>query len=408
MTLSSHNNTNSNRSNDNRTTVDNVTNDIDSSNTISTTTNSSGTSSIRNRDMLALKHYITAKDDINPYVEGSLHVNTLLIDLTHSNLQQRHIEQRFDRHDTLHDVKIRIHQKTGTPPHFQRLVLKSGGQVLQEIPATEEPNTSHDSHHPSDRWDDYKLGYFFGGGGNTSIDGTPIFLPSLSIHCVDINPHSVSKGGQLEDTSLVEKYTMSEQEYDARSGTLRDWSRRQRQKDETFSLRKHAQQHRELCEAQRQHKLGLPLPEGFVLDSTGKVIRDEPDVVVVPVVKKQVLHEEHDESSVANMTVGQRCQVRPGKRRGTVAYIGLVPELNAAGYWVGVIFDEPVGKTDGTAGSSSKRYFEAMPNYGGFVRGNNVQVGDFPERDILDDDDDDDDDDSDSDHDDDDDDDDEL
>jgi hypothetical protein len=43
-----------------------------------------------------------------------------------------------------------------------------------------------------------------------------------------------------------------------------------------------------------------------------------------------------------------------------------------------------VGKTDGTA-KGGKRCFEALPKQGGFTRGTNVQVGDFPERDMFDD-----------------------
>jgi tubulin-folding cofactor B len=79
-----------------------------------------------------------------------------------------------------------------------------------------------------------------------------------------------------------------------------------------------------------------------------------------------------------------RCEVRPGTRRGVVAFAGEVPELGSGGYWVGVIFDEPVGKTDGTA-KGGKRYFEAPgSSYGGFVRGKNIEVGDFPEKDIMD------------------------
>jgi tubulin-specific chaperone B len=97
--------------------------------------------------------------------------------------------------------------------------------------------------------------------------------------------------------------------------------------------------------------------------------------------------------------IGQRCQVEPGQRRGKISFVGRVPELDTKtpkkstnrnnNYWVGVTFDEPVGKSNGTVGSN--QYFDTSPRYGGFVRGRNVQVGDFPERDDIFDDDDDDD-----------------
>ena len=49
---------------------------------------------------------------------------------------------------------------------------------------------------------------------------------------------------------------------------------------------------------------------------------------------------------------------------------------------MGVLFDEPVGLCDGTA--KGVRYFECEPNYGSFLRGKNIVCGDFPERDLLD------------------------
>lgn len=312
---------------------------------------------IKNRDLLALRAYITSKDETQ---YQDVHPSTVVLDLTHSNLQQRHIEIRFDKHDPLSTLRQRIHQKTGTSPGFQHLQIKSGGQIIQEIPPTVE--------------DHFKLGYF------------GLEHHGLEVHCVDLNPHSGSKGGQYEDVSLVEKYRMSEEEYNQRQGTLRDWERQQKAKDATFTLAKHAKRHRELADAQRQHKLGLPLPEGFFVDSSGTVVRDEDYDNVVEDVKESSSSrepsDEYNEESVAGMEIGMRCQVAPGSRRGVVSYVGLVSELDQ-GFWVGVTFDEPVGKTDGTA-KQGKRYFEAAPKHGGFVRGRNVQVGDFPERDIFD------------------------
>lgn len=283
----------------------------------------------------------------------------VLLDLTHSNLKQRHIEIRFDKHDTLARLRQRIHQKTGTPPGFQHLQIKSGGQILVEI----EPSTE----------DHYMLGYF------------GLEHHGLEVHCVDLDPNSGSKGGQYEDVSLVNKYQMTDEEYNQRKGTLRDWEREQKAKDSTFTLAKHAKQHRELVEAQRQHKLGLPLPAGFFVDSSGKVVREEidedhPQTITNPQVEGTD-DGEYGEDSIAGMEVGNRCQVEPGARRGEIAYLGKVPELAVGGFWVGVKFDEPVGKTDGTCGA--KRYFDAMPKHGGFVRGKNVQTGDFPERDLF-------------------------
>ncbi len=60
-------------------------------------------------------------------------------------------------------------------------------------------------------------------------------------------------------------------------------------------------------------------------------------------------------------------------------YVGKVPEL-PLGHWVGVEYDEPVGKNDGAV--KGRRYFQTRPGYGGMVRPANVSVGDFPPADI--------------------------
>jgi tubulin-folding cofactor B len=327
--------------------------------TIMSTTASGINPNIRNKDLLALRAYITGNDATQ---FENVHESTVVLDLTHSNLLQRHIEIRFGKHDTLERLRQRIHQKSGTAPQFQHLQIKSASQIIREIPP------EFDDHYP--------LGYF------------GLEHHGLEVHCVDLNPLSGSSGGQYENVSLVKKYKMTEEEYSKRKGTLRDWGREQKAKDSTFTLAKHARHHRELCEAQRQHKLGLALPKGFFLDSTGKIVRDDPEeevAVAIPEEEEASTNELYSKESVAGMEVGNRCQVEPGARRGIVSFLGEVPELGSGGgYWVGVTFDEPVGKTDGTA-KGGKRYFEVLPKHGGFARGKNVQVGDFPERDIFDD-----------------------
>jgi tubulin-folding cofactor B len=65
-----------------------------------------------------------------------------------------------------------------------------------------------------------------------------------------------------------------------------------------------------------------------------------------------------------------------------VRFIGAVDDLPGGGLWIGVQYDEPVGKNDGAVGG--KKYFDAGKNRGGFIRPERVVIGDFPEEDILD------------------------
>ena len=68
-------------------------------------------------------------------------------------------------------------------------------------------------------------------------------------------------------------------------------------------------------------------------------------------------------------------------KSGEVKFVGKCETL-PKGWWIGIQFDEPVGKNDGTA--KGKRYFECPDGYGSFQRPVNVQVGDFPPVDDFD------------------------
>lgn len=325
--------------------------------------------SIKNEDLLALKSYITAADS-SQY--SALAATTLVLDLTHSNLAQRHAEIRFDARDTVDELRRRIHQKTGTPPGSQHLQLKSGGVLYYEIPPETESNRM--------------LGYYS--------------LPrGANVHCVDLDPHSSSANGGYEDTSLVEKFRLTDEEYDRKKGTLRDWGRKRREEDPNFTLRRHAREHAELVEARRAYREGGVVKDGFEVDEStgGTIVRSEGGESRSVVgggdrgndddskSAAAMVAEEHGPDTIAHLAIGSRCQMQPGSRRGEVAFVGPIDELGGGGHWVGVVLDEPVGKTDGTVRSSGVRYFEAPgSNRGGFFRGRNVEAGDFPEIDIMD------------------------
>ncbi len=181
---------------------------------------------------------------------------------------------------------------------------------------------------------------------------------------------------------------MTDDEYDRRKGTLRDWGRRKKDEDPEFSLKRHAREHAELVEARRLYRESGVLEDGFEVESSGTVVRCEDskynESSNKQFDKKSEAEGEFGPDSILHLSLHYRCQVQPGSRRGEIAFLGPIDELGGGGCWVGVILDEPLGKTDGTVPSSCVRYFEAPgSNRGGFFRGKNVMAGDFPEIDIM-------------------------
>ncbi|CAI2354779.1 unnamed protein product [Caenorhabditis sp. 36 PRJEB53466] len=147
------------------------------------------------------------------------------------------------------------------------------------------------------------------------------------IHAIDVT------GGNedFKDESMVEKYEISDDAYDKRTDSVRAWK---------------------------------------------KKIQEEQGVA--PVEKEG---DRANEEAAKGIKVGDRCEVTVGAqmaRRGEIAFVGTAKFKD--GLWVGVKYDEPVGKNDGSV--AGVRYFECEPKYGGFVRPVDVKVGDFPELSI--------------------------
>ncbi|XP_008307346.1 tubulin-folding cofactor B [Cynoglossus semilaevis] len=95
---------------------------------------------------------------------------------------------------------------------------------------------------------------------------------------------------------------------------------------------------------------------------------------------EQAAREEENKAAADAITVGDRCQVQvPGQptKVGSVMYVGTTDFK--PGLWVGIKYDEPLGKNDGSV--NGKRYFECGNQYGAFVKPSHVIVGDFPEED---------------------------
>merc|ERR1711934_989860 len=240
--------------------------------------------------------------------------NIVKINVSHSNLKAKFMEIRLDKHMTILEVTEKLRRHSGTGADSMVLQLYNNAQQL--VCQLDDL--------------DRKLGYY------SPEDG-------YGIHIVDSNPHSLSAGGWLEDVSLVKKYEISEEAYNKREGTARKWMEEKKAADPTWTIQK---------EMMRRKDPNWQPPN-------------------------EVTDPEHQADEASKISVGERCEVQPGGRRGEVKYAGKVPELNM-GFWVGIALDEPVGKGDGSA--KGVKYFDCLgAKYGTFARPDKVTVGDFPD-----------------------------
>lgn len=273
------------------------------------------------------------KDYVNSNTGGQNRgASTVLLHVTHSNLQARMFEIRLDRHMTIARTKEKLRNHTGTGSMYMHLTLLDyNGQVVADMID-----------------DDLKLGYF------SPVDG-------WTIHITDLDPHSVAANGGLDDVSLVKKYEISEDDYMKREDNFRKWKDSKKTNDATWSMAKEVKQ--------QQDRQRLRADPNYVPETP----------------KEKVTDESHMADLASAMKLGERCEVNPGGKRGEIKFIGKIPAI-AAGWFVGVQYDEPVGKNDGSC--KGTRYFDCPPKFGGFLRPDKISVGEFPEEDFLESDDD--------------------
>jgi len=278
------------------------------------------------QDLQNLRDYVTYESGGQARGES-----TVLLHVTHSNLKARMFEIRLDRHMTVERVKEKLRTHTGTGSLFMHLtMLDHNGQVVADMINEE-----------------LKLGYF------SPQDG-------WTIHITDLDPHSLAANGGLEDVSLVKKYEISEEDYNKRENNFRKWRSEKKAADPSWSLAKEIRQNQEKKKMERAAANG--------------------ETYVPPPPPAPITDDEHLAEEAGKMKLGDRCEVTLGGKRGEVKYVGKIPQI-APGFWIGVQYDEPVGKNDGSV--KGRRYFECPPKYGGFLRPDKLQVGDYPELDDL-------------------------
>ncbi|KAJ6839663.1 tubulin-folding cofactor B [Iris pallida] len=225
--------------------------------------------------------------------------DSVLLQVTHSNIKTFASDVRFSPEMTVESVKEKLWKKCGTSVDSMRLELYDDfGAKVCDLSDNTRP-----------------FGFYSPQNG-------------YRLHIIDLDPSSVTSGGWLEDTSLVEKYTISEEAYNKLDSNFRKF------KESVIS----------------KNAMG---PQSKIPDN-------------------------YMEDVCENIKVGDRCEVEPGEKRGVVKFVGTAETL-APGFWVGIQLDEPLGKHDGTV--KGKRYFVCPPQHGLLLRPDKVKVGNYPERD---------------------------
>ncbi|KAI8816689.1 CAP Gly-rich domain-containing protein [Fimicolochytrium jonesii] len=217
-------------------------------------------------------------------------------------------ERRFDKSITIERLKERLEPITGVPAATMKISLYT---------STDQLVGSMDD-------DEKMLGYY------------PV-EDFMRLQVTDLNPRR--RRNEFSDVSQVEKFEITDAEYDKRTDSVRAFLKRNKR---------------------------------------GK-FAEQPDSPTEP---------ERPETPPA-MKPGDRCEVAPEantevvgqsmRKRGTVRFVGNV-EFKP-GFWVGVEYDEPLGKHDGSV--QGVKYFSCPNKHGVLVRPERVTVGDFPEEDLF-------------------------
>jgi len=272
-------------------------------------------------EMSYLKDYVQANDATR---YDGLAEGRLRLDVTHSNLEQRWHDILFDDSMTVMGVKEKLYRHGGTSCCAQELYLRRG---------------------PGDTIyldnDDMPLSHYGCYSG-------------MEIHIKDLDPHSLSANGGLEDVSQVEKYVMADEEYDKMKNTVR-------------AVKREREQQKAKADKAAREAAAAEGGEGQELGGDGGGLAAEG-------IGNNMTMEELQ----AAYPVGGRCEADPAARRGMVSYAGHL--IGLKGFWIGIRLDEPQGQNDGS--KDGKKYFECPgPKYGCFSKPENVRVGDYPERD---------------------------
>eukprot|EP00301_Raphidiophrys_heterophryoidea_P025948 c882_g1_i1.p1 GENE.c882_g1_i1~~c882_g1_i1.p1 ORF type:complete len:298 (+),score=68.32 c882_g1_i1:65-895(+) len=265
-------------------------------------------SSFSKEDVLALREYVAAGQE----VIGDAPEGMVRLEITHSVLgglgagKSTNMFKNFPLDATIFEIKEIAHLHVGTSPEYMKLTLRdrAGNDKAMLLE------------------DSLKLGFFAPKTG-------------WILHIEDRDPmRTVAKYQDLSNLREEDKFKYTDEMYDKREGTLRQWLKNN--------------------------------PQAAANLRTQNGVRDA----------------EAGKELVDKMKLGDRCKVtmvEGGTELGTIRWLGKLQ--NRQGYFVGVHLDLPQGRNNGSV--QGTRYFECDDKYGLFIIPENVEVGDFPEEDLF-------------------------
>ncbi|OZC07946.1 CAP-Gly domain protein [Onchocerca flexuosa] len=244
-----------------------------------------------------------------------------------SNLRQYPYEKRYPASMTLHELKEKLQLVVGSSAECMRTELHDkDGKFISSL--TDDQATLE------------KLGVTDGMPTYTLLEFLSIrqenfsfclhtllvkkiffrFLIIFSGMKIHVSDTSVENPVSYENVATVGKYTISEEKYDEREDSVRAWKRRE----------------------------GLKIQYDALAGT------------------------ENEAKQFKERKVGDRCTVHASnqqEKRGVISYIGRTKFKD--GYWIGVAYDEPFGKHDGSV--DGERYFTCENKHGVFVRPREVK-----------------------------------
>ncbi|KAH7335456.1 CAP Gly-rich domain-containing protein [Rhizoctonia solani] len=213
-------------------------------------------------------------------------------------------ERKYDLHTTIGQLKGKLESVTGIAPESQRLTVHRSVDEQDSTPL----HILDDDSRP--------LGYYS-------------LSDMMLLKVADTNTNSLT--GQFTDVSNVEKFELTDEEY-------------QKRKDTVLAYK-------------QANKIGR--------------FADSAEAPAAQV-----------HTAPPEIKPGARCKIETEGgdmdiKRGVVRFVGPTKfGKEGTGDWVGIEYDEPVGKNDGSV--QGEKYFTCPDKHGAFVRPERVTVGDFP------------------------------